>query len=67
MYIKGQEDWIFGSYDRTRQNKDREGKSSRSSRLAGTKECEGCVEVFRVGKLLQTICQNFCKDSKISS
>ena len=34
--------------------------------MAGTEECERHAEVFRVGKLLQMICQRFCKDSKTS-
>ena len=32
--------------------------------MASAKECEGCVEVFGIGKLLQTVCQRFCKDSE---
>ena len=39
-------------------------KGLRSGRLASTKEYEGCTEVFEIGKLLQTVCQIFCKDSK---
>ena len=31
---------------------DREEESPRDSRVASTKECEGCVEVFGVSKLL---------------
>ena len=42
----------------------RKEKGLKSSRLAGTKECERYEEVFGVGKLLQTICQRFCQDSK---
>ena len=43
---------------------DREEESPRDSRVASTKECEGCVEVFGVGQLLQTVCQGFYKDSE---
>jgi len=32
--------------------KDEEGESSESSRLVSTKECEICIEVLRIGKLL---------------
>jgi len=32
--------------------------------MASAKECEGCTEVFGVGKLLQTVCQRFCEDSE---
>ena len=51
MCVKGQEGQIFGSHDKTRWDKYREGKGSRSSGLASTKECKKCAEVFRVGKL----------------
>ena len=34
------------------------------NRVASFKECEGCAEVFRVGKLLQMVCQRFCKNSE---
>ena len=43
---------------------DREEESPRDSRVASTKECEGGVEVFGVGQLLQTVCQGFYKDSE---
>ena len=32
--------------------------------MAGTEECEGCIKVFGASKLLQTVCERFCKDSK---
>ena len=34
--------------------------------MAGAKEYKGCAEVFGIDKLLQTVCQRFCKDSKVS-
>jgi len=43
----------------------RERKDSGSNRVAGAKECEGCAEVFKVGKLLQMVCQEFCKNSEV--
>ena len=32
--------------------------------MACAKEYKECAEVLRVGKLLQIVCQRFCKDSK---
>jgi len=32
--------------------------------MTSAKECEEYAEVFGVGKLLQTVCQKFCKDSE---
>ena len=67
MCIKGQKSQIFRSSDRTRWNKDGKGESSRSGRFAGTKMCEGYIEVFGAIKLLQMVCQRFFKGSKTSS
>ena len=52
IYIEGQRSQIFRSDNRTRQYKDRKGKSSESSRLANVKEYKECTEVFRVSTLL---------------
>ena len=52
---------------KTRQGKNEEREGSGSSGLASTKKYEGYVEVFGVGKLLQTVCQRLCKNSKTSS
>ena len=52
------------SENRGKQSKNGERKGLGSNRVAGAKECERCAEVFGVGKLLQMICQRFCKDSK---
>ena len=67
MCIKGQKSQIFRSSDRTRWNKDGKEESSRSGRFAGTKKCEGYIEVFGASKLLQIVCQRFCKNRKTSS
>ena len=32
--------------------------------MASAEECKGFAEVFGVGKLLQIVCQEFCKSSK---
>ena len=32
--------------------------------MADAEKCKGCVEVFRASKLLQMVCERFCKDSK---
>ena len=58
------EKWDFGSNNRGRWSENGEGKGSGSDRVASTKECEGCVEVFGVDKLLQMVCQRFCEDNK---
>ena len=52
MYIEDQRDWVFRSYNRTRWCKYGKGKSLRSDRLANTKKCEECADVFDIGKLL---------------
>ena len=33
--------------------------------MASAKECKECAKVFGVGKLLQAVCQRFCKDSEV--
>ena len=33
--------------------------------MASAKEYKGCTEVSGVSKLLQMVCQRFCKDSKV--
>jgi len=43
---------------------DGEEEDSRSSRLVSTKRSERCVEVLEVSKILQTVCQRFCKIMK---
>ena len=50
--MEGKKSWILMSCNRTRQSKDGERKGSRSSRLASTKKCKKCIEVFEIGKLL---------------
>ena len=55
----------FGSNNRGRRSKNGKRKDAESNRVAGAKECEGCTEVFGIGKLLQMVCQRFCKDSKV--
>ena len=63
--MKGQRSGIFGSDNRGRWSENGEGKGVGSNRVASAKECEGCAKVFGVGKLLQMVCQRFCKDSKV--
>ena len=65
--MEGEKSWILMSCNRTRQSKDEEIKGSRSSRLASTKKCKKCIEVFEIGKLLQIVCQRFYKSSKTPS
>jgi len=43
---------------------DGEEEDSRNSRLVSTKRSERCVEVLGVSKLLQIVCQRFCKIMK---
>ena len=62
--MKGQRSRILESNNRGRQNENGERKGSGSDRVASVEECEGCTEVFGVGKLLQMVCQRFCEDSK---
>ena len=45
-------------------SEDEEGESTRSGRLASTEECWEYTEVFGIGKLLYTVCQDFFKNSK---
>ena len=56
MCMKDQGGQVFRSCNRTRWDKNGEEKFLESSRLASTKECERYTEVFKIGKLLQTIC-----------
>ena len=56
MCVKGQRS--------QRQSKNGKGEGLEGSKLASAKECEGHTEVFGFGKLLQTVCQGFCKGSK---
>ena len=65
--VEDQRGWIFGTCNRTKQSKDREREGLGSSRLTSAEKCQRYAEVFGVGKLLQTVCQGFCKDSKIPS
>ena len=63
--MKSQRDKVLRSDNRGRQSKNGERKSSESNRVAGVKEYEGYAEVFRIGKLLQIVCQGFCKNSEV--
>ena len=65
MCVKGQRSWIFRSYNGTRQNKDKERKGLRNSRLTDAKECERCTKVLRIGKLLQMFAKNFARVVKL--
>ena len=58
------EKWGFRGDNQRRQSENGERKGVGSNRVASAKECERCAEVFGVGKLLQTVCQRFCKDSE---
>jgi len=64
MCIEGQRGRVLRSDNRKKWSKNGERKSLESNRVASTKECEGCAEVFRVSKLLQIVCQRFCKNSE---
>ena len=62
--MEGQRSRIFESDNRRRWRKNGEIKGTGSNRVAGTKKCKRCAEVFGVGKLLQKVCQRLCKDSE---
>ena len=64
MCVKGQRGQVFRSGDRTRQGKNGKRESSRSNGLANAEKCKRYAKVFGIGKLLQIICQRFCKSSK---
>ena len=56
MCVEGQKGWILRNGNRARQSKDEKRRGLRGSRLANTKKCGECAEVFGVDKLLQTVC-----------
>ena len=62
--MESQRGEVLRSDNRGRQSKNGERKSSESNRVAGVKECKEYAEVFRIGKLLQIVCQGFCKNSE---
>jgi len=62
--IEGQRGGIFRSDNRRRWSKNGERKVVGSYRVAGAKEYERCAEVLGASKLLQTVCERFCYDSK---
>ena len=64
MCVEGQRSRIFGSDNWRRWSKNGERKGVGSNRMASAEKCKRCAEVFGVGKLLQKVCQRFCKDSK---
>ena len=62
--MKSKKDWISRGYYRTQQNRNREGKSGQSTKLARAKECKRCQKIFGPHKLLQEVYQRFCLGSK---
>ena len=44
--MESQRSWVFGSYNRTKQDKNGKKKDLESSKLISTKKYEKCAEVF---------------------
>ena len=62
--MESAESWVPRDHHRTQWNQNRERKDRQSIKLARTKECERCQEVFRPHSLLQEVYQRFCLSSK---
>ena len=62
--MKGQRGQVFKSYDKTEWSRNREGESSRSSRLASIKKNEICAEVFRSTNYYRWFVKDFVKMAK---
>ena len=58
------EKWVFRGDNWAKWCKNGKGEGSKSGKLDSAKECKRYTKVFRVGKLLQIVCQRFCKNSK---
>jgi len=59
MQVKSQRGGVFGSGDRTRQDKNGEREGERCFGLANTKVCQGCSEVLEIDELLLLIHSEF--------
>jgi len=55
MQVESERSGVFRDGNQSRWDKDRRGESERCFGLAGTKVCQGRVEVLRIGKLLLPI------------
>ena len=67
MQIEGEGGRVSRGSNRTRRDKDGEGKGERSIRVADTKVCQRCTKVLRVGELLSLIYQELCINSEAAA
>ena len=56
--------WVSWSCHRIQQDRDREGESRQSTKLARTKKCKRCQKVLRPYRLLQEVYQGLCSSNK---
>ena len=62
--MESQRSWIFGSYNRTKQDKNGKEEGLESSKLISTKEYEKCAEVFGLANYHRQFVKDFARIAK---